>query len=134
MSTQIKTSIDSPALAAHVRIEWAGGTANSIAVLAAGTEIAILGASNIAINVHEAVVEVELCLAPDPISEEAGSGQDSAVDSGFEAGVSPICGLGASCGGEEEKEEGSGEEIGGLHFGGLVLGVALKCLFLLSGF
>jgi hypothetical protein len=73
-------------------------------------------------------------LAPDSISEEAGSGQNSAFDSGFEAGVSPICGLGENCGGEEKKEKGSGEEIDGLHFGGLVWGVALKCLFLLSGF
>jgi hypothetical protein len=76
-----------------------------------------LGASSIAINVHKAVIEVELCLAPDSISEEVGSGQDSAVDSGFEAGVGSIYGLGESCGGEEEKEEERGEEIDGLHFG-----------------
>jgi hypothetical protein len=38
-----------------------------------------LGASSTAINVHKAVIEVELCLAPDSISEEVGSGQDSAA-------------------------------------------------------
>ena len=63
-----------------------------------------LGASSTAINVHKAVIEVELCLAPDSISEEVGSGQDSAVDSGLKAGVGSICGLGESCGGRRRKK------------------------------
>jgi hypothetical protein len=73
-------------------------------------------------------------LAPDSISEEAGSGQNGAFDSGFEAGVSPICGLGENCGGEEKEEEGSGEEIDGLHFGGLVWGGGVEVFVFVERF